>query len=75
MKFTTIWTMPGMAFEERLIRTRDWAAIEVAAHLPKRVRYWCTLREIGKATMDSPNVPATPLDEILQHLDSPAVVR
>lgn len=75
MKFTTIWdpTMP-LPLRERLKRTRDWAAMEIGAHLPLRIRYWVTLQEIGKATMTSKNVPATPLDEILQKLDSPQVL-
>jgi len=71
MRFTTIWTIPAMTLRERLSRTRDWAAQEVAARLPKRIRYWTTLQEIGRATMTSPHVPATPLDEILRNLDTP----
>jgi hypothetical protein len=36
--------------------------------LPKRVRYWIAMREIGKATMTSQNVPATSLDNVLDNL-------
>lgn len=74
MRFRTIWTMPAMTLSERLRRTRDWAARAVAEKLPLRIRYWVTLQEIGRATMKSENVPATPLDEILQGLASPKVV-
>lgn len=71
MRFWTIWTMPAMSLRERLRRTREWAAMEVGAHLPKRVRYWTTLQEIARATRHSENVPATPLEDILQNLDAP----
>lgn len=71
MKFWTIWTLPAMTFAERLRRTRDWLAMEVGARLPLRVRYWVTMTEIGRATMTSPNIPATPLDEVLKNLNHP----
>jgi hypothetical protein len=71
MRFRTIWTLPAMTFRERLRRTRDWAAMKVAAALPLRVRYWTTILEVGHATIHSPNVPATPLDEVLRNLRTP----
>lgn len=71
MRLTTIWSIPAMSTMERLRRTRDWTAAEIAAHLPLRVRYLCTIQEIGRATMTSPNVPATSLDYILRNLDAP----
>lgn len=71
MRFKTIWSIPAMSLSERFSRTRDWAAQKVAAGLPVRVRYWVTLQEVGKATMTSPNVPATPLDEVIRNLDAP----
>lgn len=74
MRFWTIWTQPATRLSERLRRTRDWAAMTVAAHLPVRIRYWVTLQEIGHATMKSKNVPATTLDEILPELRKPRVV-
>lgn len=70
MRLRTIWSIP-MEFTERLRRTRDWAAMTFASKLPLRIRYWCTLQEIGRATMTSPNIPATPLDEVLQGLAKP----
>lgn len=77
MKFWTIWTMSwkSMTIRERLIRTQEWSAMQIAAKLPLRVRYWATLQEIGKATRNSPNIPATPLNEILRNLESPKVDR
>ena len=71
MRFKTIWSLPAMSLGERLRRTRDWAAQKIASSLPVRVRYWVTLQEVGKATMTSPNVPATPLDEVIRNLDAP----
>lgn len=71
MRLSTIWTLQGMSTIEKLRRTRDWGAMEIARLLPKRIRYWTTVQEIAKATMTSPNIPATPLDEILQNLDQP----
>lgn len=74
MRFMTIWTLPASTLAERLRRTRDWAAQKVARRLPVRIRYWVSMIEIGKATMDSSNVPATPLSEIIKKLESPKVV-
>lgn len=74
MKIWTIWTLSAMSFKERLRRTRDWAAIKVASRLPKRVRYWTAIQEMAHATQASPNIPATPLDEVLKNLDAPKVV-
>ena len=71
MRFRTIWTAPAMTFRERLRRTRDWAAQEIGARLPVRIRYWVTMQEIGKATRTSRNIPATPLEDILRNLDAP----
>lgn len=71
MRLRTIWTLRGLPLKERLARTRDWAAMETGARLPLRIRYWVTLKEIGHATAKSPNVPATPLDYVLQHLAHP----
>lgn len=74
MRFWTIWTIPACSLLERLQRTRDWAAMAVGARLPVRIRYWVTVLELGKATMKSPNVPATPLSDILRNLEAPKSV-
>lgn len=71
MKLTTIWTCRAMTLRERLARTREWAAMRVAANLPLRVRYWVTILELGAATMDSENVPATTLNDIMKNLNQP----
>lgn len=68
MKFTTIWSLPGLPLKERVNRTLDLWAMCSADWLPKRMTYWITLRQIGKATMTSQNVPATSLDNVLQNL-------
>jgi hypothetical protein len=69
MRFKTIWTLKGMPLREKLSRTREWLNMTVAAHLPQRLKYWVTIQEIGKASKDSPNIPATPLDQILRNLE------
>ncbi len=43
--------------------------MKIAAKIPQRVKYWAVIQELGKASRDSPNVPATTLDEILQNLE------
>lgn len=70
MKFMTIMTS-GYPLKEKFRRLRDWAAMEIGSRLPLRIRYWVTLIEIGKATRESMNIPATPLDEVLRHLEAP----
>ena len=71
MKFTTIWTLPASTLAEKLRRTRDWAAQKAARAIPTRIRYWAFIDMAAAATMDSPNVPATPLDEVLRRIPAP----
>lgn len=71
MRLRTIWTMPGMSLRERLERNTEWWSITIAALIPARLRYYVTLMEIGHATRNSENVPATPLDEILRNMNHP----
>jgi len=68
MRLSTIWGMPAMTMRERIYRTIDWSAQTAASKLPKRVKYWATLQSIAMATRESPNVPATSVDEILPKL-------
>lgn len=68
MKFTTIWSLPGLPLKERVNRTLDCWSLNIANALPKRLAYWITMSQIGKATMKSKNVPATPLDDVLRNL-------
>lgn len=39
MKFTTIWTMPGMSLRERVRRTNELALIKLAHALPDALKY------------------------------------
>lgn len=71
MRLRTIWTMPAASLRERLLRTREWAAMGIAARLPLRIRYWVTILEVGAATVNSENVPSTTLNEIMQNLRQP----
>jgi hypothetical protein len=48
MKFTSIWSIPGMALAERLRRTRDWACLVTAGRMPHRLRYWVLIYEGGR---------------------------
>lgn len=70
MRLSTIWTIPSMSTMERLRRTGEWATMKVAHSLPQHLKYWVTVQELAKATMDSPNVPATTLDEIMFNLQA-----
>jgi len=72
MRLRTIWTLPACTLAERLRRTRDWAAGEVAAHLPLRVRYFSAMQELAYATRKSENIPATPLGFVLRNLRAPS---
>lgn len=71
MRLRTIWTMPALDLHERWDRTKTWAAMKIAGMLPVRIRYWVTVREIGKATLNSFDAPATPLREIMYNLEAP----
>jgi hypothetical protein len=68
MRFTTIWSLPGLPLKERIDRTLDLWSLNLADFLPRRVAYWVAMRQIGRATMKSPHVPATPLDDVLENL-------
>jgi len=68
MRFTTIWSLPGLPLKERIDRTKDLWSMNVYDILPKRVRYWVALRGIGYATKTSQNIPATSLDNVLDNL-------
>lgn len=68
MRFTTIWSLPELPIKERIDRTLDLWSMNLADILPSRVTYWITMRQIGKATMTSQNVPATSLDNVLTNL-------
>ena len=71
MRLKTIWTISGMRFSERLRRTRDWMAQKIGKHLPLRIRYWVTFQEIGRASIDAPNVPAMSLGDLIKKIEAP----
>lgn len=75
MRFWTIITLPGAGISEKFYRFRDWTALEIAAKLPLRVRYWATLQGISQATIKHPEVPAATVSYILKNLDHPEVMR
>lgn len=72
MNFTHIWfrwvRKYPMPLREKIERTKDLWSMNLADILPKRVAYWIAIRQIGKATMTSQNVPATSLDNVLDNL-------
>jgi polyphosphate kinase 2 (PPK2 family) len=70
MRFSTIWTLPGLPLKERIDRTLDCWALNVADWLPKRLAFWVAYRQIGHATMKSAHVPATPLDVVLKNIQN-----
>ena len=43
--------------------------MKIGKRLPRKIRYLVTVMELGKATRNSKNVPATPLEEIMANLD------
>lgn len=40
MKLWTVWTIPAMTFRERVDRTSEWALVQAAAHVPRKLGYW-----------------------------------
>lgn len=70
MRFTTIWSLPGLPVKERIDRTLDCWALNTADWIPKRLAFWVAYRQIGIATMKSAHVPATPLDVVLKNIQN-----
>lgn len=71
MRLKTIWTINSMSTVERLRRTWDLGFQKLATKLPVRLKYWVTIQQMAKASINSPNIPATPLEEIMKNLDAP----
>lgn len=63
--------MPAMTLAEKLRRTRDWGAQEIAARLPLRIKYFTTMQMVAAATRNSPDIPGTKLEDILRELPAP----
>jgi len=60
-----------MSTIERLRRTREWAAMEVAHRLPKKIKYWVMINGLVKATMafnDSSPGEIT-VEDVLKNMD------
>lgn len=78
MNFKTIWTLRGLPLKERLLRTRDWAAIKVAVNLPVRVRYWsavCTMAGVStKPPLDTREPMGITVEEVMTNMDRPKVI-
>ena len=70
MRFTTIWSLPGLPLKERVNRSLDLWSLHIADHLPKRLAFWVAYHQIGIATMKSAHVPATPLDVVLKNIQN-----
>jgi hypothetical protein len=73
MRFWTIWTIPAMTIAERLRRTRDWAALTIASHIPVRIKYWATVQQMVEASFVDPNkvVPEMDLEYIMRNMPQP----
>jgi hypothetical protein len=52
----------------RIARIKEWLLIKIAKRLPKEIRYWVVMLEIGKATIDEQDVMATSCDKILENV-------
>lgn len=78
MRLKTIWTLPAMAFAERLRRTRDSLAMSVAARLPMRIRYWSAVQCISKVSQKPEfghrHIMSITVDELMENLDRPKVI-
>lgn len=79
MSLILIWTLPAMAFAERLRRTRDWSALKAVKFIPKRIRYWSTVRHIADVTSKPPfgNVAIGDISvtQLLDNIERPKVIR
>jgi hypothetical protein len=63
--------MRACRLSERLRHTRDWAAQQAARLVPYRVRYWSMIDLVARAVMDSRDVPATPIADVLTNIRVP----
>lgn len=69
MRLTTIWTLPAMSLAERVRRTLDVIDMNVAAHLPKRVKYWAFIQSGSSAMTPDEIVGSQSYMDLLQRLD------
>lgn len=65
MKLTTIWTLRGMPFRERLNRTGEAFMRGLAHRLPRKLAYWSFV-DTGVRHMGNDVVPEVTYCEILK---------
>lgn len=68
MRLSTIWTLPGMSFGERIRRTMDSVACSVAYRLPKRIKYWAYVHVGSNAMRPDEVVPEARFMELLERV-------
>jgi hypothetical protein len=73
MRLRTIWSgaLAGATVAERVDRTKDWLAIEVAARLPRRVRYWSFVLTGASLFEGDEVVPDARYMDLLARMDKP----
>lgn len=65
MKFSTIWTLRGMSFRERLNRTSEAALMWLAHRLPRRLAYWSFIDSGVRLMRDDEVVPEVHYTDLL----------
>lgn len=73
MKLKTIWTTFGLSFRERLRRTVDLFAMQVAFKMPDRVRMWATIVSINEVAarpeFNRKAIGSITVDDLLSKVD------
>lgn len=70
MKFLTIWTLKGLSLKERLSRTKEWAAMKTARHLPKSVKYWTCIGVATLAAGPEQFPPSVTIEQMMDYMRS-----
>lgn len=68
MKFSTIWTLRGMALRERLNRTVEAFWMSLAHRLPRPLAYWSFIDSGVRYMRDDEIVPEVHYAELLQRM-------
>jgi hypothetical protein len=68
MKLTTIWSIRGMEFAERLRRTREAAIRSIAHRLPRRLAYWSFIATGVRHIKSDEIVPDVRFTDLLQRV-------
>jgi hypothetical protein len=66
MRLRTIWTMRGMALNERWHRSVEWFWIELAMRLPRQLKYWAFIDMCNRHTLPDEEVPGVTYVTIVQ---------